>query len=150
MGKIDFTSEESMQKTSPSAYTKIQKALVNGEYFKMGLIRSQQANRYSKYLHEGIAGISDDIRAIKKELVNVLDSRELDDDETRKQKRDMGYYEMYDNYTNQSDKFKETVLTRDGVDSYMHDLDAIANRMTFNQIRKEYLDNILPIIGAYT
>ena len=56
---------------------------------------------------------------------------------------------MYDIYAKQSDEFKEKAISENTTDYFELDLDTIAHRVTFHQIRKVNVDTILPIINAY-
>jgi len=83
-------------------------------------------------------------------MLDMIDDRGLEPGEHVALKEKLGYYEMYNIYDKQTPKFKEKAIEAKGVENFELDLDALAHRLTFNQIRKYHLDNILPIINAYT
>lgn len=147
LDKANITTLESMEKTMPSTYQKIVKMIADKTYFKMPLVRSQQIGRHTSVIRKGYAHAVD---VYKQEMYNSIDSRELESDEIRSLKERLGYYEMYNIYDRQTDKFKEKAIETKGIDYFELDLDAISHRLTFNQIRKAHLDNILPVINAYT
>jgi hypothetical protein len=101
-------------------------------------------------LRKGFAGIVDAAKINIEQLTDFYDQRELAPDEIKNLKSDLGYYEMYDIYEKQTQEFKEKqIKDHNGPIYFEIDLDAIAHRATFNQIRKQHVDQILPVINAY-
>ena len=148
--KIDVTSLDTIKNTASSeSYSKIEKAIEKGSYFKMALIRSGRIDRGKGVFKDGEKSLSKYKDQWLKEWDDYIDSRELDRDELKKVKEEFGYYEMYDIYAKQSDEFKEKAISENTTDYFELDLDTIAHRVTFHQIRKVNVDTILPIINAY-
>ena len=149
-GKIDLTSLDSIKTTASSeSYSKIEKYISNGSYFKMALVRSERIDRSVNNLKDGVKGMEKYREQWLKEWDDYIDSRQLDRDEVKKAKQDLGYYEMNDIYSRQSDEFKEKAIAENSPDYFETDLDTLAHRVTFHQIRKQNVDTILPIINAY-
>lgn len=149
LGNVDVSSLESIKRTAPKAYAKIQQLIDDGEYFRMPLVRSQQFNRNLRFNEDATKGMIDAVRLKADEMRDFFDKRELSSEEVIASKGKLGFYEMYDQYAHQSDKFKTEQLAKNGVLYYELDLDAVANRFVFNKIRKKHVDEILPIINAY-
>lgn len=56
---------------------------------------------------------------------------------------------MYDVYGKQTDAFKHSMISKNGVSYYEFNLDTIAHRVAFNKIRKTQMDFRLPAITSY-
>jgi len=147
---VDFTSLDTLKKTmSTSVYAKLIQAMEDSDYFKMPLIRSQRIDRNKGIITESWGEKFAAIDRAGKELNNFLDDRQITTEEQKMTQRDLGMYEMYDIYAQQSDEFKIEQLNLNPPDYYELDLDTIAHRVTFSQIRKKHVDTILPVINAY-
>ena len=141
---LDPNSIESLMKNE-----KIAKAINEGTYFSIPLIRSEQIDRNKKYL-EGFNEIKNTVKDRFGEIYDFLDPRELSELDLKNIKDiQEGYFEMYDVYSNQSESFKIEMINKNGIDYYDLNLDTIAHRVAFSKIRKNILDQRLPIINAY-
>lgn len=153
--KYSITDEE-MAKLDPSSLTsissnpKIKKALDDGSYFEMPLIRKEEISRYKDAFTMNGKIWRDRIKPYTSEIRDYFDDRELQKEDLNNiQMQQMGLYEMYDVYGRQTPEFKAKMIERNGVDYFDLNLDTIAHRMAFNKIRKNIFDKQLPIINAY-
>ena len=131
------------------ANDKIAKAIDDGSYFSIPLIRSEQIDRNKKYLDEFNA-IKETAKDRFGEIYDFLNPQELSAEDLKRAKViQEGFYEMYDVYSKQSEAFKIEMINKNGIDYYELNLDTIAHRVAFSKIRKNILDNRLPIINNY-
>lgn len=144
---IDISSLESIRK---SGIEDLLRSIDSEEYFEMPLMRSQQIDRYGKYMFQGVDGVRSTFKKVWENLYNIIDPRELTTEEQKEIKKQLGYYELYDIYGNQSRSFIQSKVEIDSPGYYEIDLDAILHRFVFSKIRKKYVDNIMPIIHAYS
>ena len=144
INSLDVNSLESLMQNE-----KIKKAMENGSYFEMPLIRREEVSRFKNALSIGDSWKSR-IKPYMEEFNDAIDPRGLQkEDISSAQLQSMGFYEMYDVYGRQSADMKARVLERHPVDYFEWNLDTIAHRIAFNKIRKQVFDKNLPIINSY-
>lgn len=142
--KIDASSLESISQNA-----KIKKALDDGTYFDMPVIRRDEASRH-KGLFENPGKLANKLAHYGGEVRDFIDDRELlKSDLDSAQMQQMGFYEMYDIYGKQTPESKAKMIEEHGVDYFEFNLDTIAHKVAFNKIRKSIFDKILPVINAY-
>lgn len=128
----------------------IKKAIEDGSYFEMPLVRREEISKYKDAFQTPGEIWRDKIKPYATEINDFLDPRELlqaDLDTIKLQK--LGFYEMYDVYGGQTPEYKAKVLTKNGPSYFEWNLDTIAHRIAFNKIRKQTFDKKLPIINAF-
>ena len=143
---LDISSLDAMEKSNQKGFEKIQRAMEDGDYFKMPLVRSQQIDRNARHIKQNFTQM---LRNIADEMNDFVNPQDLEKSELQDIQKQLGYFEMYDIYARQTDKFKEKAILEKGADYFELDLDTIAHRAVFSQIRKKNIDNILPVINAY-
>ena len=145
ISKIDPNSLESLM-----GNTKIADAIKNGNYFKIPLVRREEFSRNKDLMAEGLHGFWKRFKSRLHEINDFIDPRELDPEDLKNIKESsVGFTEMYDIYAMQSDKYKDKVISKYGVNYFEFNLDTIAHRVAFNKIRKYQFDAKLPVITAY-
>lgn len=146
--KIDITSLDTIENTDKSG--KVLKAIVSEEYFKIPLVRSEQLDRYGKVLEGGIKGIVQRTKTFFNEVYDFFDPREYGKNDLEVAKETMlGFHEMYDVYSRQTDANKIKNVQENGLIYYELNLDTIAHRVASSKIRKRQFDHKLPIIHSY-
>lgn len=147
--KVDVTSLETIEKTDKTG--KIIQAILSDKYFRIPLIRSEQVDKYGKVMFGGIQGLVTSMKEGMDEFNSLLNPRELlKDDLSKARATQIGLHEMYDVYGNQTDQSKLEAIKRHKDMNYWElNLDTIAHHVAFNKIRKNMVDQKLPIIKAY-
>ena len=143
---LDISSLDAMEKSNQKGFEKIRRAMEDEDYFKMPLVRSQQIDRNARHIKQNFTQM---LRNIADEMNDFVNPQDLEKSELQDIQKQLGYFEMYDIYARQTDKFKEKAILEKGADYFELDLDTIAHRAVFSQIRKKNIDNILPVINAY-
>ena len=146
----DINKLDSNNLSSILSNSKIKKAIEDGSYFEMPLIRREEITRFKGAITNSGKLWKDKIKPFLSEINDYLDTRELqkgDLDTIALQK--MGFYEMYDVYGRQTQEFKAKAIEEKSITYFEWNLDTIAHRVAFNKIRKKILDKKLPIINSY-
>lgn len=141
---IDVTNLESVRENE-----KFAKAIDEGTYFEMPLIRREEITRHGHLLDNRT--VTEKLAPYWNDVNDHLDTRNLTKEDLEAIKnKSSGYYEMYDIYAHQSRDFVARSIAKHGSTSYFEwNLDTIANRMAFSKIRKQVYDKRLPMINAY-
>lgn len=132
--------------SSISKNSKINKAISDGSYFEMPLVRREDLSKY-------VGAIKDPSKAWKAyshDITYNYDPRGLQKEDILQNRiiRE-GYYEMYDIYGRQTKEYKQNMLERHPVEYFEFNLDTIANKIAFSKIKKGIFDKILPVVNAY-
>lgn len=128
----------------------LKKAIEDGTYFEMPLIRREEITRFKGAVASSGKLWKDKIKPYVSEIKDYLDTRELQKgDLSSIELQKMGFYEMYDVYGRQSQAFKAKAIEERTIEYFEWNLDTIAHRVAFNKIRKKILDRKLPIINSY-
>lgn len=129
---------------------KILNAINDGSYFEMPLIRNQQVSRVSSVWIGGFKGMIDRFKNTANEMSDFFNNQELaPEDRAKLEKEQMGYYESYDVYRHQTPSWKKSQINTNGDKYYEINLDILAHRYVFNKIRKNIMDNVIPLINDY-
>lgn len=147
---IDITSLDTLKNSKDGL--KVLESIESGEYFRMPLVKNQQFTKVGVLWKDGFSGWVDKARLIGEEFNDFFDERELHSEERENiQKKELGYYEMYNIYEMQLKRsgFIKEMVDKNSPKFYELNLDIIAHRVAFAKIRQKYIDAILPTINAY-
>lgn len=140
--KMNASDIESIKKND-----KFAKALRDGTYFEMPLIRKEGPSKYK----DAFISMSDRWQGMWKDTITAwIDGRELSPEDVENvDAQKMGIFEMYDIYGKQEGTTRAKMIEERGTNYFDLNLDTIAHRVAFNKIRKQTFDLILPTINAY-
>lgn len=144
IAKIDPMDIESVKQNET-----LKNLLESGRYFEMPLMRREEISKYDKAFVVNGEDLNIQ-KALKDNIRTWIDGRELSKyDLTNISEQSLGFYEMYDPYSNQTGELRAKILSDNAASYFEMNLDTIAHKVAFTKIRKQTFDLILPTINAY-